>query len=130
MTINQSVEIYCCEPSHDGQRYVICRFRLTDRSIFGARGNVWLIETQVEPEKPRLLRGARTVLQVLEGDTYIDAEGSTRSGEEVRRQRYRFHCHLCGLTLVRADAPVHAALDKLAAAGVSSISLSALAANV
>jgi hypothetical protein len=130
-----AVTIYCCEPSHDGKRYIICRFVLDNAA--GAPPAAWCIgDSWNEPGQPSSgkLRGARAVHQILVGDRYVTTDEQARDKtliySEPIRGRYQFRCDICGLSLVRHAEPVRAALDKLAAAGVSEISLAQLAAIV
>lgn len=126
------IEVYCDEPSHNGKRQLVYRFMLDEED--GRR--VWIRgESRVQPGiVGRKIPGFNSAAGILVGDRYVtraerDADKTLIQRELIRR-RYELECGFCGFKRVFRRETIESVLDALGAAGVSSISLKALAATV
>ncbi len=122
-----TIEIYCAEPVHDGQKVLIYRF--------GRGESGWInASSWVRAGSPRSGRiaGMDASYGLLDGDRYLspsERENGDLFGLADLRSRFEFKCR-CGLKVVVRREKLDPVLDKLAAAGAPHISLRGLAAIV
>jgi hypothetical protein len=111
------VVVLCSDISHQGKVANIIKFQLRDDGR-------WLMG-------PVTVRGPlvpRPYEQYLVGNTPVDPDGRLDQANKLSaRGRISMQCDLCGLRAVVREETLFPPLDKLAANGVSSIELHALA---
>lgn len=114
-----TIAIYCHDSSHDQPELVDV---FADGAQFAQAGRPRWVLLQRAGGKQQFLKDSDYVpwLQVPDYDE-----------DDPYRRRYKLRCQVCGWSLERSsEGPVQAALDKLAAAGVTQISLAGFAANI
>lgn len=149
------ITVFCQESTHEGKRAIVTRFKQLEQ-MQASQG--WIEEQGTstmtrttgtpcplpdplgpelklppEPDKPR----ASQFLDDEDRDSGQDGPWARVEGEadELRvvargRQRYRFHCPLCGTTVPAREEKLFPILDGLRTAGLFEVSLSGLAATL
>jgi hypothetical protein len=111
-----SIEIYCDDSSHEDRRWVVDALA---RDEHGWHPQHWGKSGR---------KGAKSTMQFVKET--VGAELKYSNDPAPDRVRYRFRCHLCGVTVVARFDNATVICDTLAEHGVSQISLSSLAAIV
>jgi len=123
-----TLSVQCTEESHADRPWLIASFYVD----FDAPGGpMWLSSTNYWRNDEHVAKIQDDARRTLVGDEVVTAERH-KSEPDIydngSRRRYSFQCKICGLSIARKAAVVEPVFNRLAGAGVSEISLSALAA--
>jgi len=114
------ITVHCEEASHAGKRWEIARFKQISAGH-------WLPSDLRFKSELRYVAGEIKTMVWIEGERRYLPLGEAFPDGLPKRVRPRLRCKLCGLAFIRKDtALLDDVLDKLAAAGMTDISLRSL----
>lgn len=123
------LSVQCTDESHSARPWLVDSFYLDTEAPFGS---VWLASTtywrdgKSIAQLPR--KGSRSLLVEDRVISKEDFKAKVFVLDNGSRSRYSFKCGICSLSVSRRSEAVTEAFDRIAAAGVSEISLAGLAA--
>jgi hypothetical protein len=121
------VVVRCSDSGHEGKVASIIKFHRRDdgRWLMGP------VTVTTRGRRPRGQLWPRPYEQYLVGNTPVDPDGRLNEADKTAaRGRIDMECKLCGLRVVAREETLFPILNTLAANGVSSIELYALAARL
>ena len=120
-----NIEIVCSEPVHDGASVIVFRFARGESGWIA--GSSWV---QAGSPRSGKIAGMDAANGLLSGDRHLpeDQRGDIWDDPGLRT-RFAFKCD-CGLKVTARREKLDPALDALASAGVSRISLRGLAVSI
>ena len=121
-----TIEVVCSEPVHDGASVIVFRFSRGESGWIA--GSSFL---RVGTPRSGKIAGMDAAYGLLDGDRYLTKpERDTGLSDAAGlRARFAFKCD-CGLKVTARREKLDPALDALASAGVSRISLRGLAVSI
>lgn len=127
ITIAATVDVICDDPSHSDQPWTAARIEYRNNPPRDPDRFLWI------PNRDGLAGG--DPLQPLIGDEHLPPDGAVviydaDGGEREDRATWTFGCRRCGRRVRARAEKLDPVLDTLAAHGIGSISMAALAARL